>query len=71
MVLSPAAGYLLWSVEPVEAEPDVLGIGGADFEDACHAGNLKVPVKWMEGLGQRLGARDDGVLVYGVFFSSY
>lgn len=56
MVLSPAAGYLLGSVEPVEAEPDVLGIGGADFEDACHAGNLKVSVKGMEGLGQRLGA---------------
>lgn len=54
VVIFPAAGDHLWSVEPVEAQPDVLGVRAADLEDACHAGNLEVRVEGREGFGQRL-----------------
>lgn len=56
VVVFPAAGDLLRSVEPVEAQPDVLGVRAADLEDACHAGNLEVRVEGMEGFGERLRA---------------
>lgn len=71
-VIRPSAiGNLLWTVEPVDTDIDVLRIKGADFKDAGNAVDMSVGVEGIEGLRQWLEARDDGVLVYGVGLISY
>lgn len=58
VVISSTTGDVFRSVEPVDADVDILGVQGTNLEDAGYAFDVQVAVARVEGLWQRLEAGD-------------